>query len=74
MDRRQNTQLTKQKQICEKNEHAHQSQQQQHTVVLSDAELIGGMDVKLNEGKYNDLTDGRYEKTKNVKTWTGRAV
>ena len=42
--------------------------------MLSDADLIGGMDVKLNEGKYNDLIDGRYEKTIYVKTWTGRTV
>ena len=41
---------------------------------LNDTELICGMDVKLNEGKYNDLTDGRYEKTIYVKTWTGRTV
>ena len=30
--------------------------------------------MKLNEGKYNDLTDGMYEKTIYVKTWTGRTV
>ena len=30
--------------------------------------------MNLNEGKYNDLTDGRYEKTIYVKTWTGRTV
>ena len=41
---------------------------------LNDTELIGGMDVKLNEGKYNDLIDGRYEKTIYVKSWTGRTV
>ena len=32
------------------------------------------MDVKLNEGVYNDLIDGRYEKTIYVKSWTGRTV
>ena len=30
--------------------------------------------MKLNEVKYNDLSDGRYEKTTYVKTWTGRTV
>ena len=36
---------------------------------LDDMKLNGGMDEKLDEGKYNDLTDGRYEKTIYVKTW-----
>ena len=30
--------------------------------------------MKFNEGKYNDLIDGRYEKTIYVKTWRGRTV
>ena len=30
--------------------------------------------MKLDEGKYNDLTDGKYEDTIYVKTWTGRTV
>ena len=41
---------------------------------FNNTELINGMDVMLKEGKYNDLTDGRYEKTIHVKTWTGRTV
>ena len=32
------------------------------------------MDEKLEEGKYNDLTDGRYEKTIYAKTWKGKTV
>ena len=34
--------------------------------------LNGGMDEKLDEGKYNDLNDGRYKKTIYVKTWKGK--
>ena len=30
--------------------------------------------MKLNEVKYNDLSDGRYGKTIYVKKWTGRTV
>ena len=30
--------------------------------------------MKFNEGQYNDLIDGRYEKTIYVKTWGGRTV
>ena len=41
---------------------------------VSDTELFGRMDMKLNEGKYNNLSYGRYEKTIYVKTWTGRTV
>ena len=77
MGGRQNTQQMKQNQICENSIHAFRSPQQQHAVqahVLSDTELIGGTDMKLIEGKYNDLSDGRYEKTIYVKTWTGRTV
>ena len=65
----------KRKQNCKNRKHAHRSQQQQHTVsahMLNGTELIDGADMKLNEGMYNDLTDGRYEKTIYVKTWTGR--
>ena len=32
------------------------------------------MDTKLEEGKYDDLTDGRYEKTIYVKTWKGKTI
>ena len=77
MGGRQNTQQMKPKQMCENSKHALRSQQQQHAIqahVLSDTELIGGMDMKLNEGKYNNLSDGRYETTIYVKTWTGRTV
>ena len=77
MGRRQNTQQMKQNQICENSKHALRSTKQQHAIrahVLSDTELIGWTEMKLNEVKYNDLSDGRYEKTKNVKTWTGRTV
>ena len=34
---------------------------------LDNTELNGGVDKKFEEGKYNDLTDGRYEKTIYVK-------
>ena len=77
MGGRQNTQQAKQKQKHVNNKHAHRSQQQQHAVQAHESnntELTDGMDVMLNEGKYNDLTDGRYEKTIFVKTWTGRTV
>ena len=76
MGGKQNTQLTKRKQVCENKKHAHRSQQQ-HTVPaheFKNTELIDGMDVMLKECKYNDLTDGRYEKTTYVRTWTGRTV
>ena len=36
--------------------------------------LNDGMDEKLHEGKYNDPTDGRYEKTIYVKTWKGKTI
>ena len=41
---------------------------------FNNTEPVDGTDVVLNEGKYNDLTDGRYEKTIYVKTWRGRTV
>ena len=41
---------------------------------LDNTELNGGVDKKFEEGKYNDLTDGRYEKTIYVKTWTGKTI
>ena len=30
--------------------------------------------MHTSEGMYNDLDDGKYEKTINVKTWTGRTI
>ena len=41
---------------------------------VDDTKLNGGMDEKLEEGKYNDLTDGRYKKTIYVKTWKGKTI
>ena len=76
MGERQNTQITKQKQIPENKKHAHRSQQQLTLQAheLDDIKLTGGMDEKLDEGKYNDLTDGRYKKTIYVKTWIGKTI
>ena len=77
MEARQNTQTKKPKQLQNNSEHAHRSQRQQHAVQapeLDSTELNGGMDEMLNEGKYNDLIDGRYEKTIYVKTWTGKSI
>ena len=76
MGERQNTQMTKPKQIPENREHAHRSQRQPTLQAheLDNIELNGGMDEKLDEGKYNDLADGRYEKTIYVKTWTGKTI
>ena len=34
----------------------------------------GGVDKKINEGKYNDLTDGRNEKTILMTTWKGNTI
>ena len=76
MGERQNTQMTEQKQIPENKKHAHRSQQQLTLQAheLDDMKLNGGMDEKLDEGKYNDLTDGRYKKTIYVKTWKGKTI
>ena len=76
MGERQNTQTTKPKQLQDNSEHAHRSQRQLmlQALELDSAELNGGMDGMLNEGKYNDLIDGRYEKTIFVKTWTGKTI
>ena len=76
MGERQNTQITKQKQIEENKKHANRSQQQLTLQAheLDDIKLNGGMDEKLDEGKYNDLTDGRYKKTIYVKTWIGKTI
>ena len=32
------------------------------------------MDTRINEDKYDDLIDGRYEKTIYVKTWRGKTI
>ena len=68
--------MVKQKQIPETEKHAHRSQRQLMLQAHEhgSAELNGGMDEMLNEGKYNDLIDGRYEKTIFVKTWTGKTI
>ena len=41
---------------------------------LDNTKLNGGMDEKLDEGKYNDLTDGRYKKTIYLETWKGKTI
>ena len=77
MVERQITIHIKQKRARVNKKHAFRSPWQQRAAPapeLNDAKLIGEMDMKLNEGKYNDLTDGRYDKTIYVKTWTGRTV
>ena len=33
-----------------------------------------GMITKINEGKYDDLIDGKYEKTVYVKTWNDKTI
>ena len=76
MGERQNTQMTKPKQTPENREHAHRSQRQPTLQAheLYNIELNGGMDEMLDAGRYNDLTDGRYQKTMYVKTRTGKTI
>ena len=51
-------------------------QQQQKAIALALGEMAPNdeYDSYTSEGMYNDLNDGRYEKTKKVKTWTGRTI
>ena len=51
-------------------------QQQQKAIALALGEMAPNDEYGsyTSEGMYNDLNDGRYEKTKNVKTWTGRTI
>ena len=51
-------------------------QQQRETTALGISEVAPNdeFDSNTSEGMYNDLNDGKYEKTKNVKTWTGRTI
>ena len=76
MGKRQNTQDKKQKPRPTNKIHAHRSQQQPMLQAheLDNTELNSGVDKKLEEGKYNDLTDGRYEKIIYVKTWKGKTI
>ena len=32
------------------------------------------MDTRIDDGKYGDFIDDRYEKTTNVKTWRGNTI
>ena len=76
MEKRHNTQDKKQKPRPTNKKHAHRSQQQPllQTHELDNTELNSGVDKMLEEGKYNDLTDGRYEKTIYVKTWKDKTI
>ena len=33
-----------------------------------------GMITKINEGKYDNMIDGKYEKTVHVKTWNDKMI
>ena len=71
------THRIEQKLVRENRKHAFRSQRQQReapALELDDTKLNVGMDEKLEESKYNDLTDGRYEKTIYVKTWEGKTI
>ena len=72
----QNTPKTKQKQKLDNETHAHRSQLQLMLQAreLNNKELNGGVDKKINEVKYDDLTDGVYEKLMYVKTWKGNTI
>ena len=74
--KRQNTRDKKQKPRSTNKKHAHRSQQQPMLQAheLDNTELNDGVDKKLEEGKYNDLTDGKNEKTTYVKTWKGKTI
>ena len=51
--------------------------QQQHKATALDLSEVAPNDESgsnTSEGKYEDLNDGRYEKTIYVKTWTGRTI
>ena len=68
----------KPKHNCKNKKHAFrflQQQQREATALeLNDAEFIGDDGSHTTEGTYNDLSDGRYKKTKYVKRWTGKTV
>ena len=51
-------------------------QQQQKAIALALCEMAPNDEYGsyTSEGMYNDLNDGRYEKTIYVKTWTGRTI
>ena len=54
----------------------HRSQQQRILQALKSEDEVYNEDfgTKTKEGKYGNLTDGRYEKTIYVKTWNGKTV
>ena len=73
--KRQNTQKLKQK-TKTKIKQVHRSQQQRILQALKSEDEVYNEDIgtKTKEGKYGNLTDGRYEKTIYVKTWNGKTI
>ena len=77
MVERQITHNIEQKPTRQNRKRALRSLRQQHAapaLELHDVMLIEDNDTYPTEGMYNDLIDGRYEKTIYVKSWTGRTV
>ena len=73
----QNADFDKQKHGKNK-EHAFRSSRQQQreaqALALDDSVPTDEIGPDITEGKYKNLDDGKYEKTKNVKTWEGRTI
>ena len=74
----QNAQCKKQKPECRDKNHAFRSswQQQREAPALELNETVSIKDdgSHFTAGKSCDLSDGRFNKTINVKTWTGKTV
>ena len=72
-----NTDFDKPRQEKNKKHAFRPSRQQQHEATalwLSEATPTDEFGLYTSEGMYNDLDDGKYEKTIYVKTWTDRTI